>query len=224
LLPSPEDDCPELEVPAPVLAVPDPEPCAVVEPESVGLVWVLEPVLVVAEPVVGVEPVEVLPALALDELPVEAEADEPPPDPVELEEVVLFVVVVALAEPPEVGAGVGVGLGVGEGVGLGVGVGVGLVVLPAVPVVQLIGVPPPLPFDWAPPPEVVAEEVGEGVGLGFGATVVVEVVVVLEVVEVFDEPPLIDGFTLMMGSTVMIGALLTFATAVARAFPARWRP
>lgn len=42
------------------------------------------------------------------------------------------------------------------------------------------------------------------------------VVVVVEVVEVSDEPPLIDGSMLMIGSTVITGALFTFATAVAR--------
>ena len=117
-----------------MLAVPPPDPCAFEEPVFVGLVWVLEPVEVAALPVVGVLPVEEPPAVALDELPVEADADDPPEGP-ELAEVVEFVDVVALAEPPAllVGVGEGVGLGVGEGVGLGVGEGVGLGVGDEVP-------------------------------------------------------------------------------------------
>jgi hypothetical protein len=217
LLPFPEEVCPEQSVPPPVLAVPDPEPWAAVEPELVGLVCVSEPVLVVAEPVDGVEPVEESPAVALDELPVEAEADVPP-DPAELADVEESVVVVALAEPPdavEVGEGVGVGVGDGVGVGEGVGVGVGLVV----PVLGVDCEPPVFWFECDPVPVCVAVGVGVGaaVEVGRGVVVLVEVVVVVEVVEVFDEPPLMDGFTLMIGCTMIVGELLTAATAVDRA-------
>ena len=151
MLPLPEDDWPELLVPAPVLAVPPPDPWAFDEPVFVGLVWVFEPVAVAALPVVGVLPVEEPPAVALDELPVEADADDPPEDP-ELAVVVEPVEVVALAEPPVVlvvGVGVGVEVGEGEGVGVGVcvfpdvGVGVGD------PVHQLV-CEPLLPFDPDP--------------------------------------------------------------------------
>lgn len=113
LLPLPVDDWPELEVPPAVLAVPDPDPCAVVPPESVGVVCVFEPVLVAALPMPGlVEPLDVLPAVAEDELPVEADAEDPLPEP-EFAVVDEFVPVVALAEPP-VAVVVGEGVGVGE--------------------------------------------------------------------------------------------------------------
>ena len=49
-------------------------------------------------------------------------------------------------------------------------------------------------------------------------------VVVVEVVEVFDDPPLIDGFTLMIGSTVIVGELLIDAIAVALGPPCRRCP
>jgi hypothetical protein len=139
LLPFPEDDWPELEVPAPVLAAPEPEPCALDEPEFDGVVAVLDPVCVVAVPVDGVEVLDDPPALALDELPVEADAEDPP-DPEELADVELLVEVVALAEPPVVDVGVGVGDGDGDGVGVGValGVGVGVCVDDAGPVHQSV--------------------------------------------------------------------------------------
>jgi hypothetical protein len=149
LLPFPVEVWPELESPAPVLAVPAPDPWAAVDPVFDGVVAVLEPVCVVAVPVDGVDPVEELPAWAVDELPVDADADEPP-DPDELAAVELFVVVVALAEPPLVVVGLGVGEGEGVGVGVGEGVGVGVEVgvcdADAGPVHQLVCEPvvPPL--------------------------------------------------------------------------------
>ncbi len=229
LLPFPVDAWPELDVPDAVLAVPEPEPWAAV-PLPLGLVWVLEPVLVAADPVDGVEPVEAPPAAAVAELPVEADADEPP-EPDELAAVVEFVEVVALAEPPDVVVEVGEGVAVGDGVGVGVGVvvpsvevglGVGLAVCPAPPVDQLVCEPPVLVFADDPATEAVGVGVGVGagvgVGVGCGVAVVAALVLVVEVVEVFDEPPLIDGFTLMIGCTVITGALFTTATAVARFF------
>jgi hypothetical protein len=168
------------------------------------LVWVSEPVLALAVPVVGVEPVVESPAVAFDVLPVEAEDDDPPV-PVALDEVVEFVLVVALAEPPVVAVGDGVGV-VGDGVGVGgdgVGVGAGVVVP------ERFCEPPVCAFPCDPVPEFVAVGVGLGAGVGVGAGVgagvgcgialLADVVVVVEVVEVFDEPPLIDGFTLMIG-------------------------
>lgn len=97
---------------------------------------VLVPVWVAALPEDGVEPVELPPAVVLDELPVLADAEEPV-DPDECVEVELLVVVVALAEPPEPPE-VGVAVVVGDGVGLGVGdgVGVGVCVVEAGPVHQ----------------------------------------------------------------------------------------
>jgi hypothetical protein len=219
LLPVPEDVWPELEVPEPVLAVPEPDPWAAVEPVPVGFVWVSEPVVVFAVPVDGVEPVEELPAVAFDELPVDADADEPP-DPDELAEVVEFVSVVALAEPPvvvDVGEGVEVGVVPVVDVGVGVGAGFG------VPVHQLMCEPPVPVFELDPALEVDGVGVGAGVEVGVcgGVALLAELVVVVEVVEVFDEPPLIDGSTLMIGCTVIIGALLTTATEVALAAPRR---
>jgi hypothetical protein len=180
LLPFPEVDWPELEVPAPVLEVPHPDPCALLELEFDGVVAVLEPVCVVAVPVDGVELLEEPPALALDELPVEADAEDPP-EPEELADVEPFVEVVALADPPWVDVGVGDGDGVGVGVAVGVGVGVwgcGDDTWPVVPI-----------------------EVGAGVGVGVAVAVVV---VLVEVVDVVEEPP-IAGLTLMTGWTVIVG-------------------
>jgi hypothetical protein len=100
LLPLPADDWPELDVPPAVVAVPDPLPWALVPPEFAGVVSVLEPVLVAAVPELGAaDPLEPLPAVADDELPVVADADDPPPDP-EFAVVEEFVLVVALADPP----------------------------------------------------------------------------------------------------------------------------
>jgi hypothetical protein len=188
LLPDePDEDCPDADVPAPVLAAPDPEPCAAAAPDPDGFVEVFEPVRAVAVPVVGVEPVEVLPALVFAALPVAADADEPP-EP-EFTAVDVLVVVVALAEPPVV-----------VGLGLGVGVGVCVCVEEAGPVHDL---------SWEP---FVAVEVGvgvgdgEGVGVGVGRGVLlVDVVLVVEVVEVLEDPPLIEGFTLIVGMTVIVG-------------------
>jgi hypothetical protein len=172
-------------------------------PQLPGLVWVSEPVLVLAVPVIGVEPAVESPAVASDVLPVEAEADDPPV-PVALDEVVEFVLVVALAEPPLVAVGEGVGV-VGDGVGVmgdGVGLGAGVVVP------GWFCDPPLCAFPCDPVPAFVAVGVGLGAGVGVGAGAGVGVgcgvallaeVVVVEVVEVVDEPPLIDGFTLMIG-------------------------
>lgn len=104
--------------------------------------------------------------------------------------------------------------------GVGVEVGVDVGDDPAVLVVQLICEPPEFPSEWDPVP-VLGLEVGVEVGVDFGVVVVVLVVVVVEVVEVFEDPPLIDGLTLMIGWTLITGALFTAATALARA-PA-WR-
>jgi hypothetical protein len=223
-------------VPPAVVAVPEPEPCAADELEFVGVVVVFDPVWVVAVPVEGVDPVEEPPAVALAELPVEAEADEPP-EPDELADVEVFVVVEALAEPPVVvgegvglgvvegvglGVGDGVGLGVGDGVGLGVGDGVGLGVGDGVGLgvgegVRLdvgdgvglgvgdgvgLGVGEGVRLDVG-----VGEGAGLGVGVGVCATPVELLVVVdvVDVVEVPDDPPLIEGSTLMIGCTVMVG-------------------
>jgi hypothetical protein len=152
------------------------------ESEFDGVVAVLEPVCVVAVPVDGVELFVEPPALALDELPVEADAEDPP-DPEELADVELFVEVVALADPPLVAVGVGVGVGDGDGVGVGVAVGVGVCVCGD--------------DEWP----VVPIAVGAGVGDGVELAVVVEVVVVVDIVE---EPP-IAGLTLMTGWTVIVG-------------------
>jgi hypothetical protein len=179
-------------VPPAVVAVPEPEPCAADELEFVGVVVVFDPVWVVAVPVEGVDPVEEPPAVALAELPVEAEADEPP-EPDELADVEVFVVVEALAEPPVV-VGEGVGLGVGEGVGLGVGDGVGLGVGDGVG----LGVGDGVRLD-------VGVGEGAGLGVGVGVTLVELVVDVVDVVEVPDDPPLMEGSTLMIGCTVMVG-------------------
>ncbi len=205
-------------VPLAVVEVPEPEPCAADELEFVGEVVVFDPVWVVAVPVDGVDPVEEPPAVALAELPVEADADEPP-EPDELADVEVFVVVEALAEPPVVvgvgvgrgvgdgvglgvgdgvglGVGDGVGLGVGDGVGLGVGDGVGLGVRVAVGLGVGVGA---------------GLGVGVGAGLGVGVGVCappVELLVVVDVVDVVvvpDDPPLIEGSTLMIGSTVIVG-------------------
>lgn len=105
-------------LPAPVVAVFEPEPWAFVVPVGVGFVLVLDPVPLVADPVDGVEVFAPLPDEVDELLPVVAVAVEPL-DPADvLEEVV----VVALAPPVEVGLGVGVGAGVGDGVGVGVAV------------------------------------------------------------------------------------------------------
>ncbi len=202
LLPFPEDDCPELEVPAPVLAVPAPDPWAVLDPEFDGVVDVLEPVCVVAVPVDGVELLDEPPACVLDELPVEADAEDPP-DPDELAEVELFVEVVALADPP--GVAVGVGLGVGDGVGVAVGLGVGVCGDDAGPVHQSVWEPATPPFEWSPDtPREPVVPIGVGVGVVRGVSLA-EVVDVVEVVDVFEEPPLIEGLTLMVGWTVIVG-------------------
>jgi hypothetical protein len=77
-------------------------------------------------------------------------------------------------------------------------------------------------FELDPVPEDEGVGLGAGVEVGVcGVALLAELVVVVEVVEVFDEPPLIDGFTLMIGCTVIIGALLTEETAVALAPPCR---
>ncbi len=118
MLPLPLEFCPEVVLPAPVVAVFEPEPWAFVVPVGVGFVLVLDPVPLVAVPVDGVEVFAPLPDEVDELLPVVAVAVEPL-DPADvLEEVV----VVALAPPVEVGLGVGVGAGVGDGVGVGVAV------------------------------------------------------------------------------------------------------
>lgn len=215
--------CPEADVPAPVVAVFEPEPWAEVEPEVVGSVSVVDPVPLDAVPVEGVEPVAPPPAVVLEVLPVVAVALEPL-DPVEPADVVEVVVVVAL-EPPGVVVGVGVGAGVGVGVGAGVGVGVGVPV--ATPVHQPVCEPPffdPVVLLLGFVAVVVVVRVGVGAGVGVrgevGNAPLVEVVVVVEVVEVSDEPPLIEGFTLMTGRTSIIGELLIAAIAVA--FTRKW--
>ncbi len=227
MLPLPLELCPEAVLPAPVLAVFEPEPCAFVVPVGVGFVLVLDPVPLLAAPVEGAEVFEPLPDDVDELLPVVAVAVEP----LEPADVVEEVVVVAVAPPVEVGLGVGVGAGVGDGVG----VGVAAVVPVEMPVHQFAAPPVLTPFcgveegfefDVAVGVGVgagvvlgvgvgVGLGVGVGVGVGMGVLVPAEEVVVVDEVEVPDDPPLIDGSTLITGRTSMVGELPIEAMAVA---------
>ena len=177
-------------------------------------------------PVDGVEPVEEPPAVALAELPVEAEADEPP-DPGELADVEVFVVVDALAEPPGVGSGWAKGSGSEWATGSGsewatwsgrVGVGVGLCVVAGGP---SGGMRPPHgrgPSAWVPESGWASDRGGARGRCGLWRAVRGRCGASWSKSWRYsDEPPLIDGFTLMIGWTMITGELLTFATALARA-------